>query len=25
VILDQNGLPGLRTPIGLSWPAQWPG
>ena len=25
VILDQNGLPRLRTPIGLSWPAQWPG
>jgi hypothetical protein len=25
VILDRNGLPGLRTPIGLSWPAQWPG
>ena len=24
VILDQNGLPRLRTPIGLSWPAQWP-
>ena len=24
-ILDQNGLPGLRTPFGLSWPAQWPG
>ena len=25
VILDQNGLARLRTPIGLSWPAQWPG
>jgi len=25
VILDQNGLPRLRAPIGLSWPAQWPG
>ena len=25
VILDQDGLPRLRTPIGLSWPAQWPG
>jgi len=25
VILDQNGLAQLRTPIGLSWPAQWPG
>jgi len=25
VILDQNGLPRLRTPIGLRWPAQWPG
>ena len=25
VILDQNGLPRLRTPIGLSWPARWPG
>ena len=25
VILNQNGLPRLRTPIGLSWPAQWPG
>ena len=25
VILDQNGFPRLRTPIGLSWPAQWPG
>jgi len=25
VILDQNGLPRLRTPIGLGWPAQWPG
>ena len=25
VVLDQNGLPSLRTPIGLSWPAQWPG
>ncbi len=25
VILDQNGLPRLRTPIGLSWPALWPG
>ena len=24
-ILDQNGLARLRTPIGLSWPAQWPG
>ena len=24
VILDHNDLPGLRTPIGLSWPAQWP-
>ncbi len=24
VILDQNGLARLRTPIGLSWPAQWP-
>jgi len=25
VILDQNGLAQIRTPIGLSWPAQWPG
>ena len=25
IILDQNGLARLRTPIGLSWPAQWPG
>ena len=25
MITDQNDLPGLRTPIGLSWPAQWPG
>jgi len=25
VILDQNGLARLRTPIGLGWPAQWPG
>ena len=25
VILDQDTLPRLRTPIGLSWPAQWPG
>ena len=25
VLLDQNGLARLRTPIGLSWPAQWPG
>lgn len=25
VILDQNGLARLRTPIGLSWPARWPG
>ena len=25
VVLDQNGLAQLRTPIGLSWPAQWPG
>ena len=25
VILGQNGLARLRTPIGLSWPAQWPG
>ena len=25
MILDQNGLGRLRTPIGLSWPAQWPG
>ena len=25
VILDQNGLARLRTPVGLSWPAQWPG
>ena len=25
VILDQNGLQRLRTPIGLNWPAQWPG
>ena len=24
IILQQNDLPGLRTPIGLSWPAQWP-
>jgi len=25
VILDRNGLARLRTPLGLSWPAQWPG
>ena len=25
VILDQNGLAQLRTPIGRSWPPQWPG
>ena len=25
VILDKNGLARLRTPIGLNWPAQWPG
>jgi len=25
MITDQNDLLGLRTPIGLSWPAQWPG
>ena len=25
VILNRNGLRGLRTPIGLTWPAQWPG
>ncbi|PON15743.1 hypothetical protein C2W62_22195 [Candidatus Entotheonella serta] len=25
VILDQKGLARLRTPIGLSWPARWPG
>jgi len=24
VIIDQNGVR-LRTPLGLSWPAQWPG
>lgn len=24
VILDQTGLTGLRTPIALSWPPQWP-
>jgi hypothetical protein len=24
VILDQNGLRRLRTPVGLNWPAQWP-
>tara|TARA_B100001123_G_C15254545_1_gene1004151 strand:- start:716 stop:1606 length:891 start_codon:yes stop_codon:yes gene_type:complete len=23
-VLDQHGMPSLRTPIGLSWPAQWP-
>lgn len=25
MILDQNGLGQLRTPIGLSWPPHWPG
>lgn len=24
-LIDQNGVRRLRTPIGLSWPAQWPG
>ena len=24
-LLDQNAVRRLRTPIGLSWPAQWPG
>ncbi|ETX08956.1 MAG: hypothetical protein ETSY2_02295 [Candidatus Entotheonella gemina] len=24
-LLDQNAIRRLRTPIGLSWPAQWPG
>jgi hypothetical protein len=24
-LLDQNGVRRLRTPLGLSWPAQWPG
>jgi hypothetical protein len=24
-LLDQHGVRRLRTPLGLSWPAQWPG
>ncbi len=24
-LIEQNGIRRLRTPIGLSWPAQWPG